>query len=305
MYGNQKKNLCSINEEKKVSAKGLKNIFLTIGRKIFGKTYKNEVAYGLTLSKKRRKNCVLKSVTSLSYAGEDEFLLPSSYRINFNFSKEECRSFTKNFRETGLQDSFCQKCCYNLSHRDSVSLFSTSSDSACELSSQSSCDDLKCIYRKPAESTKDKRRRSPGDVSSKIKGRTVENFIRLHQENFQDGLYDSIRSAKKKNFESVDDSDYDILLTKPGYRIVEPSYENLKVVVENLYETLDQGTFSKVVLKDEDEGIRSNNNYDEVIESLKLWHLRQKNPFEGERAENKANHCLETYLNDDEKECFD
>lgn len=304
-------------DEKKVSAKGLRHLFSAIGRKMFSKVHRNEVEYGQTLSKKRRKNCILKSVSSLSYPiGEDGFLISSPYHINFKFSREEnqnrgFRGSVNNFLKINGTEYCCDRCDCNLKKSDSLSRFSISSDSACDVSSsESSCDDLHCTYRKIPKRIKRKRSKSAGDASRRG-GKTVENFIRIHSENFKTGIvnptwvrndavddddyddevpgYESLTNSLERT-RSVDDSDYDILVTKSNYRVAEPCYENLKVV-QNLYESTSPKVCPEEKSERSREIVQSHKTYDEVIESLKILHLNSRRS----EVENALNHCLEGY----------
>ncbi|EEB17136.1 hypothetical protein Phum_PHUM454540 [Pediculus humanus corporis] len=270
-------------EKNKITGKGLKNFLSSIGRKIFGKVNKNEIEYGeATLTKKKRKNCILKSVSSLSsypIYDDDGFFIHSSspYHINFNFSKENNNNNNnirggfltrkKNLRGKNKRNEFCCRECHwgklLNNNNNSYSKFSiVSSDSACDLSlSESSCDDLKCIYRKPEIKLKRKRSKSAGDLPGGCK-RTVENFIKIHNDNIKNEFFESLTRGGRggegeeynnddddtvhsyeslmydfQKYKNFDDSDYDFLLTKSNYKVIEPSYENLKVI-ENCYANL-------------------------------------------------------------------
>ncbi|KAK6617796.1 hypothetical protein RUM43_014024 [Polyplax serrata] len=312
MSGNGKWNLKGGPKGGKVSAKGLRHFISAIGRKIFSKVHKTQVEYGQTLSKKRRKNCVLKSVSALSCpVDEDGFLIHSPYRINFRFARDDSsgqhlyQGSVNNFQRINPRETCCEKCDINLVRAGSLTRFSLSSDSACDVSSsQSSCDEIECAYRQRSKSTRERKCQSSDDIT-RYHGSTVETFIRIHSENFkncfdidsdtkvmlqqeedEDHSYESLEETKV-----VGDSDYDILLTKSGYHIAEPFYENFKVVetakVKELTGTPPDGPR---------EPLHTNKNYDDVIESLKIWHMTSRNDSgDLQQVENTLNHCLEGY----------
>lgn len=327
-----------------MSPKGLKQIFNAIGRKIFNKSDKTEVEYGQTLSKKRRRNCILKSVSSLSGSNDENGrLVHPTYRIEFEFSKDDSqfRGSVMNFQKIDPADVCClRKCCEKCfcssgdADADSASgSSSVSSDSACDLTSSSSCDDLDCEYReiRPRKKrTKKKKKPRPAEEPDPDSVGTVQNFIRIHSEHFKNGITNEAcdlgtvdrtfgRSLADKKDEpeyetlgpKFPEPNYDILTTRPDYNVLEPRYENLKLV-ENFYEQPRErdptfgGCSENCPFKKIKDLVHSNKTYDEVIESLKLLHSSNcsgKTPGSAEsccgteRADNEINYYFENYAN--------
>lgn len=317
-----------------MSPKGLKQIFNAIGRKIFNKSDKTEVEYGQTLSKKRRRNCILKSVSSLS-GSEDENgrLVHPTYRIEFEFSKDDSqfRGSVMNFQKIDPTEvcrlrKCCEKCFCSSGDADSGSRRSVSSDSACDLTSSSSCDDSDCEYRetRPGKKrTKKKKKKPVQEIDPDTVG-TVENFIRIHSEHFVNGTpVETCRSGtvedvfqlekEEPKYETLGpkfpEPNYDILTTRSDCNVLEPRYENLKLV-ENFYEQPRErnpsfgGCSENCPFKKIKDLVHSNKTYDEVIESLKLLHssnCSEKRPDSvgsccgTERADNEINYYFENY----------
>lgn len=300
-----------------MSRKGLKNIFNAIGRKIFNKSTKTEVEYGQTLTKKRRRNCVLKSVSSLSSCNEEKVgLVHPTYRIEFEFSKEDSqfRGSVMNFQKIDPSDvcrlkKCCDKCyCPSEDREDSCSGGYVSSDSACEVASSSSCDDSDCEFRETRKRKKKLGRRKKKSVPGEIG--TVENFIRIHGENFENGSetgeepkYETLEPKYDRPPGKKPEPNYDVLTSRSDYDLSEPRYENLKSM-ENFYErpAKTYGECSEnCPFKKIKDLVRSDKTYDEVIESLKLFHSGvencSENGFCSERADNEINYYFENYVN--------
>lgn len=206
-------------------------------QKLFRNNWKQE--YSNTLTRHRKSNCVLKSVSSKSSLSSASgcSIAPrhacSMDSINFEFrtginEADLCcvrKCCEKCFCEEGeaLAANMRRKCrrkarklkILEKKRECHCSGSSASLDSACDVTSASSCDDADCRFRESS-------------VGTSI---SVGTFAHIHANACSSTTdYDTITPKYENVPESIEESPYDFVPARPPRAVTEPRYENVLTI---------------------------------------------------------------------------